>query len=305
MTNQKRETTVFFKTQPVLFRTKSEQRFSIATMEKKVLAKVNFLEKRYGDKFQLLAMTCGSNLLEVRCNFCFHDLASEPRRVRCKNCADNDLPNIAKIFDSTKTYLEIEPFRKASGIYYHLKCIHGKVDTRCGKDMRRRNSVDCLCTVKERRAHTCRARYGETHPMQNDDIAYKSFLNAKRFKEYKYPSGEVIKYQGFENRLLDILVNKFPENQIKTGKANVKTFRYNKPSGRIGKFYPDAQVGHTIYEVKSYFTYFLEKQKTEAKMRKVAASGYTGELYVFDDKNKVNYTRKVYKPNGRIWVIQK
>lgn len=61
--------------------------------------------------------------------------------------------------------------------------------------------------IKEKILLTNLNKYGTENPMHNDEIAEKQQKNFYKLKEFKYPSGKIINFQGYENRALNDLLN--------------------------------------------------------------------------------------------------
>ena len=84
--------------------------------------------------------------------------------------------------------------------------------------------------------------------------------NHFNYKEYKLPSGRVIKVQGFENRGLDLLLTKYLEDDILYGPKEIHReigmFKYNL-AGKDHSYFPDFFIKseNKIVEVKSEWTY--------------------------------------------------
>ena len=118
----------------------------------------------------------------------------------------------------------------------------------------------------------------------------KAQCNAKMFKEYKMPSGEIRKVQGFEPFALDELLKTYTEDQIKTDRKDVGRIPY-KLDGKQKYYFPDIAIPHEnkIIEVKSTWTYNIEPELIRSKAEATKAKGFDYEIWVFDSKgNRVN-----------------
>jgi hypothetical protein len=135
---------------------------------------------------------------------------------------------------------------------------------------------------------TSRKNWNTDHPMQNLDVLAKN--QKHRFKEYKYPSGNIIKVQGYEPWALDILLKTYNEKDIITDRKLIPEIWYFMDSS-YHIYIPDIYIPkhNLIIEVKSTWTYNLHKYLVHEKSKAVKYLGYIFELYIFDDKgNKIN-----------------
>jgi hypothetical protein len=143
-------------------------------------------------------------------------------------------------------------------------------------------------SVKKKIKETCIARYGVPNVMQNS-VIYKlnktSSLHNR--KEYIFPSGKIIHVQGYEPRCIDILLEKYKEEEITVNPEDMPLFRYINPDKKvISRYYPDIYIitENIVIEVKSDYTYSKEVEKNNAKFLQVIKDGYTLHLYVFNKK---------------------
>jgi len=147
--------------------------------------------------------------------------------------------------------------------------------------------------VQEKWKATCLDKYGG-HPNQNKEVQVKSENKSFAFKDYMMPSGNVIKYQGYENLALDELVQIYEEEDIAVGRSNVPTVDYY-----IGDekhvYFPDFFIKseNKIIEVKSQWTLQLRRANIEEKALATIQAGYKYEIWIYSDK-KVKVETKVY-----------
>jgi hypothetical protein len=125
--------------------------------------------------------------------------------------------------------------------------------------------------IMEKKKSTCLDRYGAEYPTQNFDIHRKQLSSSFLKKPYTLPSGQIITLQGYEPLALDILLSHYDETDIEIYPEPVHYF-FDK--SRL--YYPDFYIKstNTIIEVKSQFTYDLEKYKTNAKLQACIQQGY-------------------------------
>jgi hypothetical protein len=117
---------------------------------------------------------------------------------------------------------------------------------------------------------------------QNPETIRKQRKSMATHKEYKLPSGRIIKLQGYEPQFLDYC---FKNKLIKENDFNFDTimkFPYNTSDGKLHYYYPDFYLPelNTIVETKSW--YILErKQSPEIQLLKAQAVKNAGYNYLF------------------------
>jgi len=147
--------------------------------------------------------------------------------------------------------------------------------------------------VQDKWKATCLEKYGG-HPNQNIDVQIKSEATSYHYKDYMLPSGNLVKYQGYENTALDELVQLYEEDDLGIGRSNVPSIKYN-----IGDvkhvYFPDFFIKseNKIIEVKSEWTIKLRRGNVEEKALATIAAGYKYEIWVYSDK-RVKVETKVY-----------
>ena len=111
-------------------------------------------------------------------------------------------------------------------------------------------------------------RYGESHPMKNEEFYENYFNNSYRkfkFKKYELPSGKIVNLLGYESQILDYLLTKFDENDIIIGYESYKIVKSNYlDNGKLKRYIPDFYIKskNLVIEVKSDYTYLtVDKQK--------------------------------------------
>ena len=136
-------------------------------------------------------------------------------------------------------------------------------------------------------------KYGG-HPNQNKEVQAKSEANSYHYKEYMMPSGNIIKYQGYENLALDELIHMYDEEDIIIGRTNIPTIEYYVNEVKH-VYFPDFFIKseNKIIEVKSEWTIQLKRGNIEEKASATVKAGYKYEIWVYSDK-KVKVSTKVY-----------
>lgn len=144
-----------------------------------------------------------------------------------------------------------------------------------------------------KRAETCLERYGG-HPNQNKDVQIKSEATSYHYKDYMMPSGNLVKYQGYENLALDELVQIYEEEDIGIGRSNIPIITYYIGNAKH-VYFPDFFIKseNKIIEVKSLWTLTLKRGNVQEKAEATVKTGYKYEIWVYNDK-KIKVDTKVY-----------
>lgn len=154
------------------------------------------------------------------------------------------------------------------------------------------NPLQCK-EVKEKCKSTCLKKYGVEYVSQNQEIYEKQNKNSYYLKDYIFPSGNIIKIQGYENFALDELIkNNINEKNIITGSKNVPEIWYIDTNGKKHRHFVDIYLPtiNKCIEIKSTWT--LKKQKNVVLLKQQAAKtqNYLYEIWVYDNKgNKVEF----------------
>lgn len=147
--------------------------------------------------------------------------------------------------------------------------------------------------VQEKWIATCLEKYGG-HPNQNKEVQAKSEATSYHYKTYMMPSGNLVKYQGYEDKALDELVQLYEEEDICIGRANIPSVDYHIDDKKH-VYFPDFYIKseNKIIEVKSEWTIKLKRGNVEEKALATVKAGYKYEIWVYSDK-KVRVETKVY-----------
>lgn len=145
--------------------------------------------------------------------------------------------------------------------------------------------------VIDKRAKTCLEKYGG-HPNQNKEVQAKSEASCYKFKEYIMPSGKIVKLQGYEDTALDELVQKYEEDDICVGRANIPTVEYYINETKH-VYFPDFFIKseNKIIEVKSEWTIKLARGNVEEKALATVKAGYKYEIWLYNHKKEKLETR--------------
>jgi hypothetical protein len=156
--------------------------------------------------------------------------------------------------------------------------------------------------IQEKIVKTNLERYGVERPNQNQEIMEKIQKNAKKYKDYKFPSGTIRNVQGYEPFALDELIKSYTEEQIKTDRKDVPRIEY-KVNEKKKYYFPDIYIPHENYiiEVKSTWTYKCKTDSIKEKAEACKSQGYKYEIWIFDGKgNKTIITEFNDVPQNEI-----
>ena len=147
--------------------------------------------------------------------------------------------------------------------------------------------------VQEKWVATCLEKYGG-HPNQNKDVQAKSEATSYHYKTYMMPSGKLVKYQGYEDKALDELVQGYEEDDICIGRANIPLIDYYIDDKKH-VYFPDFFIKseNKIIEVKSEWTIQLKRGNIEEKALATVKAGYKYEIWIYNDK-KIKINTRIY-----------
>jgi hypothetical protein len=144
---------------------------------------------------------------------------------------------------------------------------------------------------KEKIKETNMIKYGVKHPMQNLEIAEKHSKTAYKLKSYILPSGKEIKVQGYENIALDVLVQKYKEEDIIYSRSEVPEIWWIDKLEKSHRYYVDFFIKseNKCIEIKSTWTYKQDdkQEKIEKTKQAVKEKGYNYELWIIDKKKNI------------------
>ena len=111
------------------------------------------------------------------------------------------------------------------------------------------------------------------------------FVNTYVYKNYTMPSGKIIKYQGYENFALDLLIKDgIAESDIINDSKLVPKLTYVDELGKTRKHIVDIYIPskNLCIEVKSNYTLRIDYYNVLAKQKYAITQGYNYEIIVFD-----------------------
>jgi len=158
--------------------------------------------------------------------------------------------------------------------------------------------------VKEKIKRTNNLKYGGNSPTSSLEIRakVKDTMIKKygvecpcffQYKEYFMPSGKIVKYQGYENKAFDILLEKYGENYFTPIKRDIfettGRITYINKDGKTSTYYPDILIKseNKIIEVKSPFTFNINKENNLLKKQACINLGFLFEFWILEENNKL------------------
>ncbi len=130
---------------------------------------------------------------------------------------------------------------------------------------------------------------GVSHIMHDPQVAEKQMQNSyKQRKSYTLPSGKEILIQGYEDKMLDILLKDgINESDIHTDRSKQPEIFYADSEGKSHRYYSDAFIEsmNTICEAKSLYTLKSQLNINYLKYRACIEAGYKYRFFVFDGRS--------------------
>jgi hypothetical protein len=143
---------------------------------------------------------------------------------------------------------------------------------------------------QEKMKQTMVKKYGVEFPLQNDIIAESTIKKCFKQKEFTFPSGKIIKCQGYEPFALNDLLSKYNEEQLVTGCKNVPKLWYLDNDGNKHRHFVDIYIPdlNLCIEVKSNWTFKYKTECIYKKQEYAKLDGYNYEIWIYNNKgNKI------------------
>ena len=139
--------------------------------------------------------------------------------------------------------------------------------------------------VKQKMIENNILKYGVPHHSQNAKISENMFNSAYCVKQYIFPSGKIINYQGYENFAFDELIHieNILEEDILTNRRDVPEIWYRDKNNKLRRHFVDIYIKsqNRCIEVKSTWTN-QEKNNVLEKQLSAINLGYEYEIWIFD-----------------------
>lgn len=125
---------------------------------------------------------------------------------------------------------------------------------------------------------SCLSKYGMEWISKVDSINSKQQAGGYSYHDFEFPSGKVIRLQGYEPKVLAKLLVDHDEDDIVVGVQNIIDcigFFHYEYECKIHRYYPDIYIKseNKVVEVKSTYTFNKEKNKNLLKRESVLKKG--------------------------------
>jgi hypothetical protein len=140
-----------------------------------------------------------------------------------------------------------------------------------------------LDSVKDK----CRKIWKEKYGVDNPALAGLGY----RWHDYVLPSGRKIKYQGYEHFGIRYLLKEYSEMDIEFDRKKIPTIKYVERK-KSRNHYPDFFIKskNMLIDIKSEFTYKVNKKTMQLKMRSAKKLGFDYKILIFDRKGDILQT---------------
>lgn len=139
---------------------------------------------------------------------------------------------------------------------------------------------------------TCRRKYGVDNPAQIPEVYSKCHEYMR--KDYRFPSGKIVKVQGYEPFVLDwLLRNNYKEEDIVVGAKNVPLFWYKNGDGSKHRYFPDIFIpkDNLIIEVKCGYTYEEFYEANHLKKQACLDEGYNFWFAIAESETEIEFKK--------------
>jgi hypothetical protein len=157
--------------------------------------------------------------------------------------------------------------------------------------------------IRQKIKETNFQKYGSNSPSANPEVRKKInetllekygtlYAPFSTYKSYKFPSGRVHYYLGYEDRAFDILLEYLNESDFifdqKELFAVLPPIEYINEKGQISRYFPDIYLPeqNKIIEVKSQWTYDVSESINLKKKESCLSQGFCFEFWIFERYSK-------------------
>ena len=145
--------------------------------------------------------------------------------------------------------------------------------------------------VKEKIKATNLEKYGCEHPLQNAEVSEKASKNAYKSTDYVFPSGRIEKIQGYENYMLNDLLQKenVLEDDIIVNRSEVPSLWYEDLNGKKRRYFVDCFIKsqNRCIEAKSPWTAEKKQDCIYLKQQALKNAGYLCEVWIYDSNGEI------------------
>ena len=192
-----------------------------------------------------------------------------------------------------KDYTDIQVNRET---IIEAKCL--KCDDICSKTFRMLlENSGCFCKIhavenrNKKVKATCMEKYGCEYPSQNAEVSEKASKNAYKSYDYIFPSGRIEKIQGYENYMLNDLLQKeeVQEDDIIVNRSDVPSVWYEDESGKKRRYFVDCFIKsqNRCIEAKSKWTAEKKQDCIYLKQQALKDAGYKCEIWIYDKNGEI------------------
>jgi len=204
-----------------------------------------------------------------------------------KNCKSHFLDKNLEVCEKLKfLYKEGTPLKELGELFNVSHVTIKNWLIKLGVELRTIKESNGLVSTKKRKLDSMRNKYGVDNPMQLLDVHLKAQKSGYKLKTV-YIADRLFTVQGYEPQAIEYLVSKgILVDKIKTG-LDVPVIPYVYKN-KNKKYFPDFFISENniIYEVKSLYTYTINKKINKLKAEATAAAGYKHITLIFDNNGK-------------------
>ena len=145
--------------------------------------------------------------------------------------------------------------------------------------------------IKQKKIETSLKNWGTEHPAQNAEVSEKASKKAYKSYDYTFPSGRIERIQGYENFMLNDLLQKegISEDDIVVKRSEVPSVWYEDANGKKRRYFVDCFIKsqNRCIEAKSTWTAAKKKDCIYLKQNALKDAGYLCEIWIYDGKGEL------------------
>ena len=145
--------------------------------------------------------------------------------------------------------------------------------------------------IKDKIKATNLEKYGFEHPQQNAEVSEKASKNAYKSYNYTFPSGRIERIQGYENYMLNDLLQKedVQEDDIVVNRSDVPSVWYEDLNGKKRRYFVDCFIKsqNRCIEAKSTWTANKKQDCIYLKQHALKNAGYLCEIWIYDSNGEI------------------
>ena len=150
--------------------------------------------------------------------------------------------------------------------------------------------------MREKSKKTCLEKYGVEYSSQAPTISEKQSKNAYKSYDYIFPSGRIERIQGYENYMLNDLLQKegILEDDIVVNRAEVPSVWYEDTNEKKRRYFVDCFIKsqNRCIEAKSTWTAAKKKDCIYLKQQALKEAGYSCEIWIYNGKGELVENKK-------------